>query len=143
MKRRVSRRTILVVLGIAAVLLVVGIVLLLRASEEIFANIRMADCRWGATAEVWLDADRDGQRDADEQPLPNVAVHADDVANNLVRVTSAITDTTGRATLDVFVAGCPETAFEVYFVLSTSFCATTPERLSDAPYTFGVAECAT
>lgn len=141
MKRRISRRIILISVGCSSVLLVVGFALFWRASEEIFANIRMVDCRWAATATVWLDADRDGQRDADEQPMPDVAVRADDAANNIVKVTSAVTDTTGSAKLDVFVAGCPETTFEVVVVPPPDFCATTPERLSSAPFAFGVVAC--
>jgi hypothetical protein len=119
----------------------VGIILFLRAAEDIFANIRVADCRWGAKAEVWLDADRDGQRTADEQPMPNVTVHADDVRNNIIKVASEVTDAGGVAELDVFVAGCPETDFEVYVVPPPQFCATTPERLSQSPFTFGIAAC--
>jgi hypothetical protein len=123
------------------VFIVVGIMLFLRAAEDIFANIRTADCRWSAKAEVWLDADHDGQRAASEQPMPNVTVRADDVRNNIIEVASGVTDALGAAELDVFVAGCPETDFEVYVVPPPQFCATTPERLSQPPFTFGVAAC--
>lgn len=143
MKRRTSRRTILTVLAVvAAVLLVAGIVLFLQAVEETFANITLSDCGWTAVAEVWLDADRDGLRDADEQPVPNVRVHADNVRNSSSKVASAVTDASGAAKLNVFIAGCPETAFEIYVVLPPQFCATTPERLSQAPFTFGIVDCA-
>jgi hypothetical protein len=142
MKRRISRRTILIGLGVVALLLVIGLALLGRAVDNIFANIRMADCRWGARVQVWLDTDRNGQRYPDEQPVSNVAVRADDVRNNRIAVASGVTNAAGTAELDVFVAGCPETAFEVYIVAPSQFCATTPERLTRAPFTFGVAACA-
>ncbi len=141
MKIRISRRTILITVTVIIALFVVGFVLFMRAAEDIFANISTKDCRWGASVIVWNDANRDGLRDDGEAPLQNVAIHADDVQNNITEVASGITDTTGTAALDVFIAGCPDAAFEVYAVTPTNFCATTPERLAKSPYTFGFAAC--
>jgi hypothetical protein len=141
MRLRFSRRSIVIVLVVIGLLVAAGVALLLRSAEDIFANIRMADCAWGANVVVWNDADRDGQRDDDEAPLPDVAVHADDVRNTIVKAASAVTDSSGAAALSVFIAGCPETAFEVYAEAPTAMCATTPERLSSAPHAFGFASC--
>lgn len=142
MKIHISRRAILIAVTVIIALVAVGLVLFLRAAEDIFANITTKDCRWGATVVVWDDANRDGLRDEDETPLQNVAVYADDVRNNITRVASGTSDTTGTTKLDTFIAGCPDTAFEVYAAAPANLCATTPERLAKSPYSFGFAACA-
>lgn len=142
MKIRISRRAILIAITVIIALIALGVMLLMRATEDIFANITTKDCRWGAAVVVWDDANRDGLRDEDETPLQNVAVYADDVRNNITRVASGTSDTTGTAKLDIFIAGCPDTAFEVYAAAPADFCTTTPERLVKSPYSFGFAACA-
>ncbi len=141
MRIRISRRTGLIILAVICVLIVVACALINRAVEEVFANIRMADCAWNATVVVWEDANRDGLQGEGEAPLPNVTVYADDTRNNIVRVASDVTDETGTAALNIFIAGCPETAFEVYAEPTSPYCATTPERLSQSPFEFGLALC--
>lgn len=141
MHRLRRRNTILMILLLVIVLVVIGVALLASRIDQIFGDIRMADCAWRGTAVVWNDTDRDGVRDDDEDPLANVSVYADDVQNDQVKVASGVSDAEGSAVLSAFIAGCPETAFEVYVEPAAGYCATTPERASAPPYEFGVALC--
>lgn len=126
------------------VIIIVLLVALQRLStriDEIFANVSTADCAWNASVQVWDDANRDGMRDASERPLNNVVVYGDDVLNGSSSEANSTSDSDGNASLGVFIAGCPETKFEVFVQAPLGYCSTTPERLSESPYTFGLAQC--
>jgi hypothetical protein len=142
MRISLSRRSILIALAVLVILLVVGFVWLGNVANDIIMEaVSRGDCTWGSRVQVWHDADRDGLRDEDETPLANVAVYADDTRNDIIKVANAVSDTDGIAALSVFIAGCPETAFEVYASAPPSFCPTTPERLAKPPHQFGFAAC--
>jgi hypothetical protein len=75
----------------------------------------VADCAWHGSAKAWIDSNRDGLVNNDESPLGNVAIHIDDVQNNLVDVAwPAITDKYGDAQLNVSIPSCSKSIFEIY-----------------------------
>ncbi len=141
MRLSIGRKWLITGCLLIAALVVVGLVLLERAVDNIFDQITMSDCRWTATAFVWNDDDKDGIPGEDENPIPNVPVHVDDVQNNRVKVTSGMSDAQGNAKMDLFVAGCPETDFQVYVEPLEDYCLTTPERISQHPFNFGFVLC--
>lgn len=143
--RQRSRRQI-VLLGLLATagVVLVAYLLLRPAIDNIFASVTIKDCTWRGTAQAWIDANKDGIRGADEQPLADVKFDVDDVKNNFVRVTTATTDAKGTADLYLFIAGCPDHKMVVYPEIPEHYCLTTPERQEDSDsntYAFGFAAC--
>lgn len=102
------------------------------------------DCIWSGKAQVWLDENENGLVDEDEPPLPGIVLHIDDVRNNFERVeTSAVSDETGMADLNVWLPGCPLVDFVVYAEAPIEYELTTAERISvrrhgnETPFMFG------
>lgn len=141
MMARMTRRQVMIIAAVIMGLLVVGIILFLNAAENIFANITTADCRYGGTAFIWNDLNHNGEQETGEEPLSGVPVYVDDLANNRTKLASATSDAQGNATWDMFVAGCPETQFRVYIEAVPAYCSTTPQRLTEPPYRFGLVAC--
>ena len=90
----------------------------------------VADCAWHGSAKVWIDSNRDGLVNYDESPLGNIAIHIDDIENNLVDVGwPALTDKYGDAQLNVSIPNCSKSVFEIYADLPEGFRATTSPRI--------------
>jgi len=86
----------------------------------------VADCAWHGSAKAWIDSNRDGLVNNGESPLRNVAIHIDDVENNLIDVGwPAITDKYGDAQLNVSIPDCSNSVFEIYADLPEGFRVTT------------------
>ena len=86
----------------------------------------VADCDWHGSAKAWIDSNRDGLVNNDESPLANVAIHIDDVQNQLVDVgRPVITDKYGDAQLHVSIPGCSKSIFEIYVDPPEGFRVTT------------------
>jgi hypothetical protein len=93
----------------------------------------VADCAWHGSAKAWVDSNRDGLVNHDETPLGKVAIHIDDVQNNLVDVGwPAITDQYGDAQLHVSIPSCSNSVFEIYADLPEGFRVTTRPRIEVA-----------
>ncbi len=94
------------------------------------------DCAWSGTAVAWIDKNKNGQREADEQPLPDVTFHVSDGE-------SVVSDWKGEAVLMVWLPGCPEASFEVYpdtpanYALTTQNSLPSNARESERAYEFG------
>lgn len=90
----------------------------------------VADCAWHSSAKAWIDSNRDGLVNNDELPLGNVAIHIDDVQNQLVDVAwPAITDKNGDAQLNVSIPGCSKSIFEIYADSPQGFRVTTRPQI--------------
>jgi hypothetical protein len=129
--------------GLLVTASVIAIALIPRINS-IFENVRMADCAWGSSTQVWMDDNRNGEWDADEQPFANVKFYVDDVKNGHPRMSAGTSDTDGNARLYIFIAGCPEVAMEFYPEPPAGYCFTTSERVQsedEPPHQFGLALC--
>ena len=90
----------------------------------------VADCAWHSSAKAWIDSNRDGLVNPGESPLRNVAIHIDDVENNLSDIGwPAITDKNGNVRLNVSIPDCSNTVFEIYADLPEGFRVTTRPRI--------------
>ncbi len=102
----------------------------------------IADCGWFALGRVYLDQNQNGQLDANEESLADIAFHIDDVLNKYVDVGfPAKSNRQGESKLMVFVAGCPKTKMEVYIDVPKGYRLTTPARLTEVSsqtYDFGL-----
>jgi hypothetical protein len=142
-QRSRGRVLLLALVGLMGVVLA-AYLLLRPAIANVFASVKINDCTWRVTAQAWVDANRDGIRAADEQPLPGVKFFVDDVKNNFVRATTATADAKGAVDLYVFIAGCPDHKMVVYPEVPEHYCLTTQERQEDSDsntYVFGFAAC--
>jgi hypothetical protein len=89
-----------------------------------------ADCAWHSSAKVWIDSNHDGLVNKSESPLSDVAIHIDDVKNQLVDVGwPAITDKYGDVQLHVSIPGCSDSVFEIYADIPEGFRSTTRPRI--------------
>jgi hypothetical protein len=90
----------------------------------------VADCVWHSSAKAWIDSNRDGLLNHGELPLRNVAIHVDDVENNLIDIGwPAITDQFGDVQLNVSTPDCSNSVFEIYVDLPEGFRVTTAPRI--------------
>ncbi len=90
----------------------------------------VADCAWHSSAKAWIDSNRDGFLNHGELPLRNVAIHVDDVENNLIDIGwPAITDQFGDVQLNVSIPDCSNSVFEIYVDLPEGFHVTTQPRI--------------
>jgi hypothetical protein len=90
----------------------------------------VADCAWHGSAKAWIDSNRDGLVNNEESPLGNVAIHIDDVQNNLMDVGwPAITDRNGNVQLNVSIPSCSNSVFEISADLPGGFRMTTRPRI--------------
>lgn len=90
----------------------------------------VADCAWHSSAKTWIDSNRDGRINHGESPLAGVAIHIDDIENNLVDVGwPAITDEHGNVQLNVSIPNCSNSVFEIYADLPEGFRVTTRPRI--------------
>ena len=90
----------------------------------------VADCAWHGSAKAWIDSNRDGLVNHGESPFPNVAIHIDDVQNNLIDVGwPAITDQFGDVQLNVSIPDCSNSVFEIYADVPEGFRLTTRPRI--------------
>jgi len=90
----------------------------------------VADCVWHSSAKAWIDSNRDGLLNHGESPLRNVAIHIDDVENNLIDIGwPAITDQFGHVQLNVSIPDCSNSVFEIYVDLPEGFRVTTTPRI--------------
>jgi hypothetical protein len=90
----------------------------------------VADCVWHSSAKAWIDSNRDGFLNHGESPLRNVAIHVDDVGNNLIDIGwPAITDQLGQVQLNVSIPDCSNSVFEIYVDLPEGFHVTTQPRI--------------
>jgi hypothetical protein len=88
------------------------------------------DCAWHSSAKAWIDSNQDGFVNNGESPLSDVAIHIDDVQNNLVDVGwPAITDRHGDVQLHVSIPDCSNSVFEIYADLPGGFRMTTSPRI--------------
>jgi hypothetical protein len=92
-----------------------------------------ADCAWHGSAKTWIDSNRDGLVNNDESLLRNIAIHIDDVENNLIDVSwPAVTDRSGEAQLNVSIPSCSNSVFEIYADIPEGFRLTTRPRIEVA-----------
>lgn len=90
----------------------------------------IVNCSWHSSTKAWIDSNRDGFVNKDEPPLRNVAIHVDDVENNLVDVGwPAVTDQDGDAELHVSIPDCSKSVFQIYVDLPEGFRLTTRPRI--------------
>ena len=102
----------------------------------------LPDCRWGAQAVAWLDADEDGVRGDGELPLEGLRFVVADTVNGFPDVASGTSDAEGRARLVVSLPGCPRAAFVVAARPPPGYHLTTPdsrEAVEGATVEFGAA----
>lgn len=113
------------------ILFLLALAVLTSCSSTQFNNVAPpADCAWSGTAHAWLDENGNGSIDRDEPSLSNVPFFVDDTLNDFKKTGLAISNLQGDAHLHVFLAGCPDAAFEVYPELPAGFKLTTRERIS-------------
>jgi hypothetical protein len=87
-------------------------------------------CAWHSSAKTWIDTNRDGRVNQGELPLANVAIHIDDIANNLVDIGwPARTNDQGNVLLSVTIPDCSRSVFEIYADLPRGFRMTTRPRI--------------
>jgi hypothetical protein len=104
-----------------------------------------ADCVWIAEARAFVDANGNELWDIDEPPLAGVTFRVEDVLNHFENVDDsvAVSDSSGRAKLSVWLPGCPKVELEVYAVTPSGYVLTTAERLpaketfDEEPFVFG------
>jgi hypothetical protein len=90
----------------------------------------LSNCAWHSSAKAWIDSNRDGLVNHGESPLRNVAIHIDDIANNLIDIGwPAITDQDGAAQLNVSISDCSNSVFEIYADLPEGFHLITNPRI--------------
>ncbi len=93
----------------------------------------VSDCAWHGFAKAWIDSNRDGLVNNDESPLAHVAIHVDDVENDLIDVSwPAITDRYGEVRLNVSIPSCSKSIFEIYADIPEGFRVTTRPRIEVA-----------
>lgn len=91
------------------------ILTLLGIYQILPAMIGGADCIWDATAQAWVDVNRNDIRDPSDSPLPGVTFHVNDTLNKYPDVgDSRPSNWKGEAGLSVWLPGCPKAEFEVY-----------------------------
>lgn len=101
------------------------------------------DCIYSAQVNAWLDANENGLRDADEQPLEGILFHIDDVHNQFRKVGNAVSDSEGKAGISVWLPGCPKVKLQVYSEAPDEYRLTTAERFdasvsrTDEVFSFG------
>ncbi|MRR31043.1 hypothetical protein EG834_12140, partial [bacterium] len=107
--------------------------------------IENVDCIWEGKGFSWMDKNRDGKYQEDEQPVPEIPFLIDDPFNNLVDVgESSVSNSKGKTDLLVWLPGCPEVGFEIYIQVPEGYELTTEPRISvdfDSPdqfYPFGL-----
>jgi streptogramin lyase len=94
------------------------------------SEISLVDCIWTGRGLAWIDENKNGAKDENEQPLSNVNIYIDDVLNGFTKVGgSPGTDWKGETEIGVFLAGCPNTTLEVYPEVPAGFKLTTKPRL--------------
>ena len=90
----------------------------------------ISGCAWHGSAIAWIDSNHNGLLNHGEPPLSNVAIHIDDMQNDLVDVGwPAITDKNGNAQLIVSNPNCSKRMFEIYADFPKGFRVTTSPRL--------------
>jgi len=117
---------------LGSILITVSTVVLIFFSmlHYILRSGAVADCAWHSTAKAWIDSNRDGLVNHGESPFPNVAIHIDDVQNNLIDVGwPAITDQFGDVQLNVSIPDCSNSVFEIYADVPEGFRLTTRPRI--------------
>lgn len=90
--------------------------------------IVMCDNFWTVTAKVWVDANENSLWDIGEQPLQDVEVWAKETPSthgNRDRLTWSLSDSSGEAELDLFLAGCPRVTVEIFASVPGGFHVTT------------------
>ena len=93
-----------------------------------------ADCIWYASAQTWIDSNRDGLVNPGESPLRDVKIHVADLQNQLATVSwPAITDQDGDVQLSMSIPGCANTIFEIYVDVPEGYRITTRPRLAVQP----------
>lgn len=101
----------------------------------------IGDCGFRRTAQTWVDQNGNGQRDDGERALAGVTFIATDAAAGYI--TSDSGDPHGYGSLFIFLAGCPDVAFDVSAKPPTGYVATTPQPIrsnypnEDEPFLFG------
>lgn len=88
------------------------------------------DCVWDGEASAWLDKNRNGIWENDEPPLAGVRFLIDDTWNHYTSVgKEAVSDGGGKASLGVWLPGCPKIEFEIYAQPPDGYLATTQARV--------------
>jgi len=106
---RLNRWWFVLLIPICLILTLLGIYQILPSM------IGGADCIWDATAQAWVDVNRNGIRDPSDPPLPGVTFHVNDTLNEYPDVgDSRPSNWKGEAGLSVWLPGCPKAEFEVY-----------------------------
>jgi ligand-binding sensor domain-containing protein len=81
------------------------------------------DCIWSGTALAWIDENKNGQHDPNEQPLPNVIFHVSDGEDSA-------SNWKGETTLSVWLPGCPQASFEIRPEIPNGYKLTTLASMS-------------
>ncbi len=88
------------------------------------------DCMITATVDAWIDENANGAWDDGEIPLEGVEFHVDDILNSYTDVGNrSISNQNGKASIDVWLPGCPKTRFELYAMPPSGYRLTTKARL--------------
>src|ERR1051325_3064092 len=91
----------------------------------------VSGCAWHSSARAWIDSNQDGLINHGELPLRDVAIHIDDVQNQLVDISwPAITDRNGDVQLQVSIQDCSNSVFEIYADVPAGFRPTTRPRIA-------------
>jgi hypothetical protein len=94
----------------------------------------IADCVWHGSARTWIDSNADGRVDPGEPPLQDVAIHVDDLQNQLMDINwPAATDNRGDVKLIASIPGCHDTQFEIYVDIPEGYRMTTKPRIKISP----------
>jgi hypothetical protein len=94
----------------------------------------IADCSWQASARAWVDSNGDGLPNPDEPPLHDVAVHVNNLQNQIVNMSwPAVTDQDGEVLLLVSIPGCSETRLVISVDIPEGYRVTTSPRIEIRP----------
>jgi len=113
-----------------------GLLFLAGVSGCVFPPGAAVDGYASARVETWRDADGDGERDADESPLPWVTIQ--------MAYARSITDSSGRGTVGIFKPGCARWCWQdeaISVMVPSGYRATTPTEVeltgAEDGYVFG------
>ncbi len=124
-------RFLLPILGVEVVIIAIAFHLFkVRQSNQI-SNLTHSDCAWFGKGVAWIDENKNGVRDENEQPLANVTIYVDDIQNGYLKAGGGpSTNWKGETGLGVALPGCPHVKLEVYPEIPPGYQLTTSPRLN-------------
>lgn len=108
-------------------MIIIGILVIISFLNS---SCGVADCVWTGYTIAWIDSNKNGILDQNEEPLQGVSVHVDDIKNKYIDVADTIqTDDDGEAFATVWLPGCPDAEFEIYVDIPQGYKLTTQPRI--------------